>query len=110
MVNAELRSALYIYGPGYVLSLAQISNHSLEIKKGIREKMAEEGQVISCHTVEAWNNHLQRENESKKLVCLTTIYSFFFFFFFWYVIFFSYSDCFSSSRFWVFKALGVIIT
>ncbi|XP_059460531.1 thioredoxin H-type-like [Corylus avellana] len=30
--------------------------------------MAEEGQVISCHTVEAWNNHLQRENESKKLV------------------------------------------
>ncbi|XP_010254672.1 PREDICTED: thioredoxin H-type-like [Nelumbo nucifera] len=30
--------------------------------------MAEEGQVISCHTVEAWNEQLQKGNESKKLV------------------------------------------
>ncbi|XP_042479511.1 thioredoxin H-type-like [Macadamia integrifolia] len=30
--------------------------------------MAEEGQVIGCHTVEAWNEHLQKGNESKKLV------------------------------------------
>ncbi|XP_043711638.1 thioredoxin H-type [Telopea speciosissima] len=30
--------------------------------------MAEEGQVIGCHTVEAWNEQLQKGNESKKLV------------------------------------------
>ncbi|KAK4771048.1 hypothetical protein SAY87_031580 [Trapa incisa] len=30
--------------------------------------MAEEGQVISCHTVDAWNEQLQKGNESKKLV------------------------------------------
>ncbi|KDP32674.1 hypothetical protein JCGZ_13672 [Jatropha curcas] len=29
---------------------------------------AEEGQVIGCHTVEAWNEQLQKGNESKKLV------------------------------------------
>ena len=28
----------------------------------------EEGQVIGCHTVEAWNELLQKGNESKKLV------------------------------------------
>ncbi|KAJ4965893.1 hypothetical protein NE237_017742 [Protea cynaroides] len=30
--------------------------------------MAEEGQVIGCHTVEAWTEQLQKGNESKKLV------------------------------------------
>ncbi|XP_010275525.1 PREDICTED: thioredoxin H-type-like [Nelumbo nucifera] len=30
--------------------------------------MAEEGQVIGCHSVEAWNEQLQKGNESKKLV------------------------------------------
>ncbi|KAJ7957807.1 Thioredoxin [Quillaja saponaria] len=30
--------------------------------------MAEEGQVISCHTVESWNEQLQKGNESKKLI------------------------------------------
>ncbi|XP_043713129.1 thioredoxin H-type-like [Telopea speciosissima] len=30
--------------------------------------MAEEGEVIGCHTVEAWNEQLQKGNESKKLV------------------------------------------
>ncbi|KAJ8451966.1 hypothetical protein Cgig2_007449 [Carnegiea gigantea] len=30
--------------------------------------MAEEGQVISCHTVEAWEEQLQKANESKKLM------------------------------------------
>ncbi|KAJ7966809.1 Thioredoxin [Quillaja saponaria] len=30
--------------------------------------MAEEGQVISCHTVEAWNEQLQKGNDSKKLI------------------------------------------
>ncbi|XVF73827.1 hypothetical protein PTKIN_Ptkin13bG0013000 [Pterospermum kingtungense] len=30
--------------------------------------MAEEGQVISCHTLESWNQQLQLANESKKLV------------------------------------------
>ncbi|KAK4745719.1 hypothetical protein SAY87_012031 [Trapa incisa] len=30
--------------------------------------MAEEGQVISCHTVDAWNEQLHKGNESKKLV------------------------------------------
>ncbi|EOX90950.1 hypothetical protein QUC31_002859 [Theobroma cacao] len=29
---------------------------------------AEEGQVIGCHTVESWNEQLQKGNESKKLV------------------------------------------
>ncbi|KAK7307508.1 hypothetical protein VNO77_40638 [Canavalia gladiata] len=29
---------------------------------------SEEGQVIGCHTVDAWNNHLQKGNESKKLI------------------------------------------
>ncbi|KAI9109625.1 hypothetical protein QN277_027716 [Acacia crassicarpa] len=29
---------------------------------------AEEGQVISCHTVEAWNEQLQKGNDSKKLI------------------------------------------
>ncbi|KAF5455853.1 hypothetical protein F2P56_025388, partial [Juglans regia] len=37
-------------------------------KQVIREKMAEEGQVISCHTVDAWKLHMQNGNESKKLV------------------------------------------
>ncbi|XVF36038.1 hypothetical protein REPUB_Repub19eG0024000 [Reevesia pubescens] len=30
--------------------------------------MAEEGQVIGCHTVESWNQQLQAAKESKKLV------------------------------------------
>ncbi|XP_007017654.2 PREDICTED: thioredoxin H-type [Theobroma cacao] len=30
--------------------------------------MAEEGQVISCHTVDSWNEQLQIANTSKKLV------------------------------------------
>ncbi|XVF63777.1 hypothetical protein PTKIN_Ptkin09bG0114600 [Pterospermum kingtungense] len=30
--------------------------------------MAEEGQVIGCHTVESWNEQLRLANESKKLV------------------------------------------
>uniref|UniRef100_A0A1D1Z2A0 Phloem sap 13 kDa protein 1 n=1 Tax=Anthurium amnicola TaxID=1678845 RepID=A0A1D1Z2A0_9ARAE len=30
--------------------------------------MAEEGAVISCHTVEHWNQQLEQANESKKLV------------------------------------------
>ncbi|TKY75194.1 Thioredoxin H-type [Spatholobus suberectus] len=30
--------------------------------------MAEEGQVISIHSVEAWKEHLEKGNESKKLV------------------------------------------
>lgn len=37
---------------------------------------AEDGQVIGCHTVEAWNDQLQRGNESKKLVLF---FAFFFF-------------------------------
>ncbi|KAE8696196.1 hypothetical protein F3Y22_tig00110676pilonHSYRG00201 [Hibiscus syriacus] len=28
---------------------------------------AEEGQVIACHTLQAWNEQLQKCNESKKL-------------------------------------------
>jgi hypothetical protein len=71
--------------------------------------MAEEGQVISCHTVEAWKEHLQKENESKKLVCLITQYSLFLFF--WCVIFFSYSTFFFSSKFWIlgFQGVGSVI-
>ncbi|XP_057529255.1 thioredoxin H1-like [Amaranthus tricolor] len=30
--------------------------------------MAEEGQVISCHTVESWEEQLTKANESKKLM------------------------------------------
>ncbi|XP_058110575.1 thioredoxin H-type [Magnolia sinica] len=30
--------------------------------------MAEEGAVVSCHTIDAWNEQLQRGNDSKKLV------------------------------------------
>ncbi|KAJ7953067.1 Thioredoxin [Quillaja saponaria] len=29
---------------------------------------AEEGQVISCHTIEAWNEQLQKGNDSNKLI------------------------------------------
>ena len=29
---------------------------------------SEEGQVISCHSVDAWNDILQKGNESKKLI------------------------------------------
>ncbi|MGD7361365.1 thioredoxin family protein, partial [Ralstonia pseudosolanacearum] len=29
---------------------------------------SEEGQVISCHTIEQWNEQLAKGNESKKLV------------------------------------------
>ncbi|KAE9596590.1 hypothetical protein Lal_00007571 [Lupinus albus] len=29
---------------------------------------SEEGQVIGCHTVEAWNQQLQRGNESKQII------------------------------------------
>ncbi|KAJ0098095.1 hypothetical protein Patl1_29002 [Pistacia atlantica] len=28
---------------------------------------AEEGQVISCHTIDAWNDQLQKSNETKQL-------------------------------------------
>ncbi|KAL0738312.1 hypothetical protein Bca4012_014522 [Brassica carinata] len=39
-------------------------------KRRNREKnmAAEEGQVIACHTVEAWNEQLQKGNDSKTLV------------------------------------------
>ncbi|KAJ8645276.1 hypothetical protein MRB53_007024 [Persea americana] len=30
--------------------------------------MAEEGTVISCHSLDAWNEQLQKGNDSKKLV------------------------------------------
>ncbi len=32
--------------------------------------MAEEGQVIACHTVESWNQQFQRGKDSKKLVVI----------------------------------------
>ncbi|CAL5373280.1 unnamed protein product [Camellia sinensis] len=32
--------------------------------------MAVEGQVISCHTVDSWNEQLQKDNDSKKLVVI----------------------------------------
>jgi hypothetical protein len=37
--------------------------------------MAQEGQVISCRNLNDWNNGLQDAKESKKLVCLITVYS-----------------------------------
>ena len=30
--------------------------------------MAEDGQVISCHTIESWTEQMQKGNESKKLI------------------------------------------
>ncbi|WCJ43522.1 Thioredoxin H-type [Euphorbia peplus] len=30
----------------------------------------EEGQVIGCHTLEAWNDHLQKANDNKKLLVI----------------------------------------
>lgn len=33
-----------------------------------REMAAEEGQVIGCHTVESWTEHIQKSNEPGKLV------------------------------------------
>ena len=36
--------------------------------------MAEEGQVIGVHSVEAWNDHLQKCNESNKLVYIFFIF------------------------------------
>ncbi|OAY50655.1 thioredoxin H1 [Manihot esculenta] len=32
------------------------------------EKMAEEGQVISCHTVQGWTEQLERGQQSNKLI------------------------------------------
>jgi len=40
---------------------------------------SEEGQVIGCHTIEAWTEQLQKGNESKKLVRIH-LYSFLFLF------------------------------
>ncbi|CAL2273957.1 unnamed protein product [Prunus armeniaca] len=31
---------------------------------------AEEGQVVSCHTLDAWNEQLQKGNDSKKLMVI----------------------------------------
>ncbi|KAJ7944217.1 Thioredoxin [Quillaja saponaria] len=33
-----------------------------------KERAAEGGQVISCHTIEAWNEQLQKGNDSNKLI------------------------------------------
>lgn len=33
-----------------------------------KRRMAEEGQVIGVHTVNEWNEHLKKGEESKKLV------------------------------------------
>lgn len=35
--------------------------------------MAEEGQVIGVHTVDAWKEQLEKGKASKKLVCLFVI-------------------------------------
>ncbi|KAA8528690.1 hypothetical protein F0562_036045 [Nyssa sinensis] len=37
-------------------------------RERLTQMASEEGQVISCHTLEAWNGELQKGNESKKLV------------------------------------------
>ena len=36
--------------------------------------MAEEGQVIGCHTMEAWNEQLQKGNDCNKLVNLLVFF------------------------------------
>jgi len=40
----------------------------LRRKRKRKRRMAEEGQVIGVHTVSAWNEHLKKGEESKKLV------------------------------------------
>lgn len=39
-----------------------------ELVKIERKMAAEEGQVIGCHTVEAWNEQFQKGKDSGKLV------------------------------------------
>lgn len=41
---------------------------------------AEEGQVIACHTTEAWTEQLQKGNDSKKLVFFLFFLSYFYVF------------------------------
>lgn len=53
------------------LSVTELFDRCEEIaRRGEKKKMAEEGQVISCHTVEAWNEQLQKGNNCNKLVFL----------------------------------------
>lgn len=82
MVNAELRSAIYVQPRLCFIHRSNIKlleNHSLERKqrrkKGIREKMAQEGQVNSCRNLDDWNKGLQDAKDSKKLVGLIRVYS-----------------------------------
>jgi hypothetical protein len=110
MVNAELRSAIYVEPRLRFIHRSNIKlleNHSLERKqrrkKGIREKMAQEGQVISCRNLDEWNNGLQDAKESKKLVCLITVYSLCIFL----VCYFLFILHFFSSKFWILGFQGV---
>ncbi|CAF2046684.1 unnamed protein product [Brassica napus] len=60
--------------PGILYLKKEEEKHKQNTKRQSRSverkrKMAgEEGQVIACHTVEAWNEQLQKGNDSKTLV------------------------------------------
>lgn len=49
-------------------SFADLPSFDFERKEPEGETVAEEGQVISCHTVESWAEQFQLAKESKKLV------------------------------------------
>lgn len=44
---------------------------------------SEEAQVIACHTVDGFNEQLQKGNDSKKLVIFFLIFSVFFKIYLW---------------------------
>lgn len=62
-------------------TLAHRSNkillHEIEKQKEKEKDMGEEGQVISCHTDQTWEEQLTKANESKKLVILYHLHFFF---------------------------------
>lgn len=74
MVFYAPEAYLYIEKTGRGISFCVIatlfSKNCVGKREGVWEKMSvEEGQVLGVHTVEAWNEHLQKGNESNKLVC-----------------------------------------
>ena len=57
----------------FLIAKKEIEAHaeSQNLRSKENKKMAaEEGQVIACHTTEAWDEQLRKGNENKKLVFL----------------------------------------
>jgi len=61
--------ALYIVGIGIATLTYQAFKKDVFLCFILsREKMAEEGQVIACHTVDTWKEHFEKGKGSQKLV------------------------------------------